>query len=555
MTNSKILNPQHLLPLLIIGASILVSFAIVAQAQTTSPVGGPTEEEIGAAGIAFPVPELGNCADKSACRSYCNEPGNMESCIKFAQSHGLMNKEEAERGLKFQKQILSRTTPGGCSSPESCEKVCGSVSNLESCLKFADEQGFKEEKIDEARKVLSYLKSGGQMPGGCTSESSCRTYCGDFSHAEECFNFAEKAGVAQVKGKENLKPEQLQKFIELAKKGETPGGCKSKEGCESYCGDPSRAEECIAFGEKIGFLDKEKAELFRKTGGKGPGGCNSEESCRAYCNDPGRQEECFKFGEEHGLVNKEDIKEAKEGFVRVRQGLEQAPPEVAECLKSNLGQNIIQDIQSGQLTPGTGIGEKVKGCFDKFGQPGEHEGMQPASLQDFKNFIERGGSSTLGNFKPEGFGSAGERETPGLNRETFEKFRQEGGFKTPEGFKPPEGFKSPEGSPRELPQQFRDQLKQQFQQQFQGEFQKQYDQQYQQYQKPPEGTSYPTSGTQLPPSGEQYRQPTSPPPSTAPSSPPPSGTTAPPPPPPSGPTPPPPTQGNAFQAIKYFLGF
>lgn len=603
---SKALNLKYLLPLFIIGASLVVSYALIVQAQTE-----PTDAEITAKGITFPIPELGNCGSKDECRDYCNQPGNMEACINFAQSHGLMNKAEAEHGLKFQKRILSGNTPGGCNSPESCRILCSDVNNLEVCLKFADEQGFKEEKIDEARKILAYVKSGGRLPGGCTSKESCQAYCGDFNNAEECFAFAERVGLAEAEfeGKEKLEPEKFKKFIELAKSGETPGGCKSKEQCESYCSNQSNVEECIAFGQKMGFIDEKKAELFRKTGGKGPGGCTSEESCKAYCNDPGNQEACFKFAEEHNLIDREELKHAKEGFVRLRQGLEQAPPEVAQCLKSTLGPNIIQDIQSGNLTPGPQIGERVKSCFEKFGHrgdaregfnqvppemmscvkeklgdvfekaksgeltptpemadafricgeklrllqgpPGEEgregdregggrdisnflrsappgaagclkeklgddferakqegtppgqevkatlrecfeefkperpeprefkpsdyedrEGIKPAGLQDFRNFIRHGGTST-----PSEDGSR-----PGLDRETFEKFRQEG-----------------------VPQQS------------QGEFQKQYDQQYQQqYQTPP-----PTEPTSPPPTAEPAPQ----------------------------------TQGSIFQAIKNFFGF
>ncbi|MBI2594875.1 MAG: hypothetical protein HYW38_01280, partial [Candidatus Colwellbacteria bacterium] len=347
MTDSKTLNFRYLTPLFIIGVSLVISYAIIAQAQTE-----PTDTEIAAKGITFPISELGNCGSKSECRDYCNQSGNMEACIKFAQTHGLMNSAEADQALKY-RQGLASGGPGGCDSPRSCQSYCSNINNIETCLSFAEKNGLKVPKVDEARKVLAYIKAGGTMPGGCTSEESCKSYCSDFNNAEECFTFAEKVGLADVHAQEGekIKPEQFRKFIELAKKGETPGGCKSKEQCESYCSNESNKEECITFGQKMGFMDEKQAEIFRKTGGKGPGGCTSEESCKSYCNDPGNQEACFKFAEEHGLIGKEEIKHAKEGFVRLRQGLEQSPPEVAQCLKSTLGPNIIQDIQSGNLTP------------------------------------------------------------------------------------------------------------------------------------------------------------------------------------------------------------
>ncbi|MBI2592932.1 MAG: hypothetical protein HYW37_02130 [Candidatus Colwellbacteria bacterium] len=379
------LNFNSAIAFAILLSGLLVSFTIVAYAQTTA---GPSDAQVTAAGITFPVAELGNCISKDACRDYCNAPGNMPACIKFAKDRGLMNKDEADRAEKFRGNIERGEGPGGCRSPGECESFCRNINNIEACITFAKERGFKDKNVDEGEKVLSYIKSGGRMPGGCTSRDSCEKYCGDFSHAEECFNFAQKAGLTQVRGEVpgraegrfegGIPPGQFQKFLEAVKKGETPGGCKSKDECETYCGGGAHFEECVAFGEKTGFIERDQAEKIRKSGGKGPGSCASPESCRAYCNEPTHQEECFRFAEENGFIGKEELKHAKEGFVRLRQGLEQAPPEVAECLKSVLGPDIIGSIESGKLTPGPEIGERVRGCFEKFGHRGD-------SNEAFKN--------------------------------------------------------------------------------------------------------------------------------------------------------------------------
>ena len=108
--------------------------------------------------------------------------------------------------------------------------------------------------------------------------------------------------------------------------------------------------------------------MIKKSGGRGPGGCNSGESCRAFCDNPDNQEACFKFSEEYGFSSKEETQQTKQGFVRLRSGLENMPPEVAACLKSTVGPNIIDDIQSGKLVPGQDIGESMRACFEKFGQ-------------------------------------------------------------------------------------------------------------------------------------------------------------------------------------------
>ncbi len=366
---------KNIAAVFVLGFGALISLALLVHAQTPPPPsnqGGTTTQ-----GITFPVPELGNCADKDACRAYCNQPTHMDECIKFAKSHGLMNKDEADKSEKFRELMASGSGPGGCTNPRDCEAYCSGTSNLEVCVKFAEEHGFKGEHFEQGKKVYEYIKSGGQLPGGCTSKESCEKYCSDFSHAQECFEFAQKAGITQVAppggGGGSVSPEQLQKFLELIKKGETPGGCKSKDECESYCKDQAHRDECVAFGVKAGFIKPEEAEMIKKSGGNGPGGCNSPESCHAYCNDQAHREECFKFAEEHGFVSHEEVQHAKEGLVTLRTGLDNAPEEVKACLKSVLGPNVIDDIQAGKLVPGPEIGGQVRGCFEKFGHKGDSQ--------------------------------------------------------------------------------------------------------------------------------------------------------------------------------------
>ena len=332
----------------------------------------PSDEEITSKGITFPVPELGNCGDKAECKAYCDDAKNIESCVAFAEKHGLMNEKESARARQFGKKVLEGGGPGGCKGPRECDAYCSSLDHIEACVAFAEEHGVEDEHIKEGRKILKHIREGGTLPGGCNSKESCDAYCSNVDHAEECIAFAEKVGFdEEMRGDipKGVDPrEMMRKFAELVRSGETPGGCRSKDRCEAYCREEGNFETCLAFGKKMGFVDERQEELFRQTGGRGPGGCNSETSCNAYCNDSSHQEECFKFAEEHNLIPKEELERAKEGMTRMRAGLEQAPPEVQECLKSVLGPNIIEDIQAGRLTPGPGIGERMRGCFEKFGE-------------------------------------------------------------------------------------------------------------------------------------------------------------------------------------------
>lgn len=366
--------------------------------------------------VSYPVAELGDCDSRESCRAYCDMTEHMNACISFAKKQGLMNEEEIKRAEAFSSKLSGGKGPGGCSSPQSCRAYCENIANIESCLSFAEENNLEADESKEARKIVTYLKSGGTMPGGCTSRASCERYCGDFSHAEECFLFAKKAGLAQEHrgGKEEDMPseEQFKKLMRLAKDGETPGGCTSKESCESYCKADGHMEECLTFAEKAGFIDKGKAEKLKKLGGKGPGGCNSEESCHAYCSDPANQEACFAFAKEHGLVGEEDLEHMRANMTRRQEGFESGPgigerfyggegrergtmpsmpPEMSACIEEKLAEAGMRMDPATGFTPE--IEKLARSCFEMdggmrdgaerpTGYPGEHRGTGYDSRRD-----------------------------------------------------------------------------------------------------------------------------------------------------------------------------
>ncbi len=331
--------------------------------------------------ITFPIPELGGCTDKASCKAYCDVGNHMTECVAFAQAHGLMNKEEGARAKKFASSVAAGEGPGGCTSPGMCKTYCEDVAHIDECVTFAEKHNFKGQSYEHGKKIENFLKSGGKMPGGCTSRTSCDEYCSNLSHTQECFAFAQKAGIDQsaqfsedhqrIGAPQNMPtPEQMQKLQSLAEAGETPGGCKTKDECMQYCRGDGHRDECVLFAQKVGFMNKNEAEQAKNFHG-GPGGCNSQESCHAFCNEPANRETCFNFAKENGLIPEAQLTQMKEGLVRMREGVTSAPEEVQSCLKTMLGENVINDIQSGNLVPGPDIGEKMRGCFEKFG--GQHD--------------------------------------------------------------------------------------------------------------------------------------------------------------------------------------
>ena len=234
---------------------------------------------------------------------------------------------------------------GNCTSQQDCEKYCDNIQNSESCINFAEKEGMMtKEEIDEARKVLPYLKSG-ETPGKCSSKKTCDEYCNKDENFQECITFAEKAGL--ITGEE----------LAMVKKtgGKGPGGCKSKETCDAFCNDEANIEICVDFAVQNGMMDAKDAEMVKKTGGKGPGNCKSKEECDAFCNNPDNQETCTNFAIEHNLLSGEELKKLKKGqeFMNSEEG---------KCMMQCLKESGVDSRACGENGAGP---EACKTCGDK----------------------------------------------------------------------------------------------------------------------------------------------------------------------------------------------
>ena len=360
--------------------SIVPSETAPAATELTA-IGGPTE-------ITYPVKELGGCADKDTCKVYCEEPGNMQSCVNFAEKHNLISEKEAEDGRKFSSIVNSRGGgPGGCKTRESCEAYCENTDNIDACLAFAEDSDLVPAKdLEDMRKISKLLKEGEKFPGGCKSKSQCEAYCAEPDNMEACLTFAEKAGF--------IPPEELamaKKVVPLMKAGKTPGGCKSKEACESYCGNPDHLDACIAFGEQTGAISPEEVAIIKKTGGKGPGDCRGRKQCDAFCQIPENQETCFNFGKDNGLIPPEDLQKMEEGMKFVREALNDESSELGQCLSAALGSDNVARAKASQPIFDRGLENKLRGCFEQF----PPQGMSPGGGQG-GGFP--GGGSTGGQF-------------------------------------------------------------------------------------------------------------------------------------------------------------
>lgn len=225
--------------------------------------------------LKYPVEELGNCQNKEDCARYCDLDENFNACNEYAVKMGLRTREEAER-LRNARNVKSG--PGGCDSQESCAAYCDKPENLNVCLDYAEKNNLMSaDELEKTKKALKAISSGTKTPGGCQTPKTCQAYCSGGAQVDECLEFAKGAGL--LSGDE---AKEMEKGKDFLKKG-GPGGCKSKEECESYCEKDDHEQECEAFFKNAGVSDSKSGDRSGKPPKTGGGaGCTTREECEVF---------------------------------------------------------------------------------------------------------------------------------------------------------------------------------------------------------------------------------------------------------------------------------
>ncbi|MEK7620432.1 MAG: hypothetical protein AAB413_04325, partial [Patescibacteria group bacterium] len=206
-----------------------------------------SEEELGEAqqvltalesGLSLP----GGCSNQESCDAYCGDMAHMEECIAFASAAGMMSEEELVQAEAMLEILEAGGTPGGCTSQETCDAYCGDEANIEECLNFAVSAGMMTaEEAEQAREMGSKGKPEDFVgPGGCNSEESCRAYCEQEVNREECDSFFGDSGEAPEGNEYDDSEDSRDSFV-------GPGGCVGEEACMSYCSDAANQETCASF--------------------------------------------------------------------------------------------------------------------------------------------------------------------------------------------------------------------------------------------------------------------------------------------------------------------
>ena len=281
----------------------------------------------------------GNC-EGVECETYCGTISHFAECADFGEKVGLMTKEETDTMRKIARSGITET-PGNCKTKESCLKYCDNSANAVQCMECAQKAGcIPKEDAEAVSKIIPCLKSGGKLPGGCTTKESCDVYCGSDVHTNECVDFAVGAGF------------MTQEDAEIMKKtgGKSPGNCRSREACDSYCKEETHIDECVDFAVKAGFISAEEAEMVKKFNiTSGPGGCKSKAECEAFCVLPENQDTCFNFAKEHGMLSEEDLKNVEQQR-EFMASLDKASPEWLACIEKELGPSFFGRFKAGKLT-------------------------------------------------------------------------------------------------------------------------------------------------------------------------------------------------------------
>lgn len=212
---------------------------------------------------------------------------------------------------------------GNCQDEADCKLYCDKSENVESCLSFAKKNNLmSEQEINIAEKFIAAQDS---APGGCQTKDACETYCNDISHIDECISFAEKNNLLTTQ--ELAEAKMVQSAIA---KGVKPPPCGNKKNCDAYCEDPSHMEECITFGATAGFIQGKELEDAQKMlqavkKGVKPPPCKGKDACDAYCSQPDNMEVCMTFAIEAGLMPEQEKADAQKMLQALKQGVKPPP--------------------------------------------------------------------------------------------------------------------------------------------------------------------------------------------------------------------------------------
>ncbi len=170
------------------------------------------EQEAKRLGVTFPIKELGNCANVTQCKAYCELEQNRQACTNFAASKGIGQSKKHQEMISRAKEVL------GCDSAESCRSLCEDPSNRNRCMEFADKyapEEYRQKKDEILQRARTSL--------GCDSFETCKNFCEKEENRDKCQRFAGEHTPAEVK-------ERIQQIRE-----DKISTCSNEAECKKWC--------------------------------------------------------------------------------------------------------------------------------------------------------------------------------------------------------------------------------------------------------------------------------------------------------------------------------
>jgi hypothetical protein len=258
--------------------------------ESTENVEAKVEADVKAAGVTFPIAQLGNCANTTECHTYCAQPANQQACAEFARHKGLGKyKQEKEKIDKAKIEL-------GCDSIASCISYCQNPDNVTKCRAFAQKYASQDVKVVEQKQQELVQKAKETL--GCTSVDSCKTFCEDINNKEKCRAFA-KANLEEIPQAQKAKEEIIKKAKEVLP-------CNSVETCKTYCDNVANRDTCTEFARKV--VPTAVKEYLIPTI-KATLNCTSVDECRKLCELPENKEKCQQFTQLLKPVVKQESKQ------------------------------------------------------------------------------------------------------------------------------------------------------------------------------------------------------------------------------------------------------
>ena len=116
----------------------------------------------------------GGCKGQEECEAFCDDIFHMTECVDFAEKTGMMSSEDAARARKMAEMGITGG-PGGCKGEEECRSFCDDPANMETCLNFAVQIGdMTPEEAEQMRQGMQRMAQTGEclaMP--CSEAFAC----------------------------------------------------------------------------------------------------------------------------------------------------------------------------------------------------------------------------------------------------------------------------------------------------------------------------------------------------------------------------------------------